>query len=73
MISDACELVEGRCECTNPAHQHSEGRCGKRLALDKRGQLGWGGWEACPIDGNPAHDTLSNCQVLCWDCRMRSP
>jgi hypothetical protein len=71
VIADAWELVEGKCECSNSAHQHPEGRCNKRLLADKRGQIGWGGWDACPADGNPAHNTLTNCQIFCWDCLAR--
>ncbi len=72
VVKDAWELVEGKCECSRTVHQHPEGRCNKRLSLEKRGQVGWGAWEACPIDGNPEHNNLSNCEILCWDCRTRS-
>ena len=71
VVKDVWELVEGKCECTNPMHQHRDGRCNKAITWEKRGDMGWGGWEACPVDGNPAHDNLSNCQILCWDCRAR--
>ena len=72
VVKDAWELVEGKCECTRATHQHPEGKCNKRLSLEKRSQVGWGAWEACPIDGNPGHNNLSNCEILCWDCRTRS-
>jgi hypothetical protein len=39
---------------------------------ESRGKVGWGGWEACPIDGNGEHNTLTNCEILCFDCRTRS-
>ena len=71
VVKDAWELAEGRCECSRAAHNHPDGRCNKRLILEKRGQVGWGALEACPIDGNPEHNGLSNCEILCWDCRMR--
>ena len=72
VIKDAWELVEGKCECTRSMHQHSEGRCGKQLLWEKRGKFGWGAWEAHPIDGVSAHSSLSNCEIICWDCRTRS-
>jgi hypothetical protein len=72
VVNDAWELVEGKCECTRAAHQHLEGRCVKHLMRDSRGKVGWGGWEACPIDGNGNHNNLSNCEILCFDCRMRT-
>ena len=71
VVKDAWELVEGRCECYKASHNHPDGRCNKRLAAEKRGQAGWGGWEACPIDGNPDHVGLSNCEIICWDCHTR--
>jgi hypothetical protein len=70
VVKDAWELVEGKCECTRTAHQHPETRCNKHLLWENRG--GWGGWEACPIDSNPAHNTLSNCEILCYDCHSRA-
>ena len=71
VVKDAWELVEGKCECSRASHQHMNGACGKALDWEKRGQVGWGSWEACHIDGNTDHCTLSNCQILCWDCRNR--
>ncbi len=71
VIKDAWELVEGKCECSKANHNHPEVRCNKRLTFEKRGEVGWGGWEASPIDGNPENNRFSNCQILCWDCRMR--
>jgi hypothetical protein len=51
VVKDAWELVEGKCECSRSSHQHAEGRCNRHLILESRGKVGWGGWEACPIDG----------------------
>jgi hypothetical protein len=39
---------------------------------ENRGKFGWGGWDACPIDGNAQHNTLTNCEILCFDCKSRS-
>ncbi len=72
VVKDAWELVEGKCECNRTSHQHPEGRCNKHLSWEKKGQVGWGAWEAHPIDGVPAHNNLSNCEILCWDCRNRT-
>jgi hypothetical protein len=72
VVKDAWELVEGRCECNKAMHQHPEGRCNKKLQWEKKSDVGWGAWEACPIDGIAAHNTLSNCEILCWDCRNRT-
>jgi hypothetical protein len=72
VIRDAWELVEGKCECTRSQHQHPDIRCNKHMIWESKGKIGWGGWEACPIDGNPAHNTLSNCEIICFDCRSRS-
>jgi hypothetical protein len=71
VVKDAWELTEGKCECTRIAHQHLEGRCNKHLSWEKRSNIGWGAWEACPVDGDGQHNTLTNCEILCWDCRNR--
>ncbi len=71
VVKDAWELVEGKCECTRTSHQHPDLRCNKQLMWEKKGQVGWGGWDACPIDGNGSNGTLSNCEILCFDCRSR--
>jgi hypothetical protein len=71
VVKDAWELVEGRCECSRALHQHAEGRCNKKLEWEKKDNIGWGAWEAHPVDGNPAHCGLTNCEILCWDCKNR--
>jgi hypothetical protein len=68
VVKDAWELVEGKCECGRSVHQHPEGTCNKKLLWEKRNNIGWGAWEAHPIDGISAHNNLSNCEILCWDC-----
>ena len=72
VVKDAWELVEGKCECSRSSHHHPEGRCNRHLIPESRGKVGWGGWEACPIDGIEAHNTLSNCEIICFECRSRS-
>lgn len=56
----------GYCECTRVSHGHGK-KCGKQLVLGNRGREGRGKWEAHHrTAGGP--DTLSNCEILCWDC-----
>jgi len=69
VVKDAWELVEGHCECSNPLHHHEDNRCNKRILWEMRGKIGHGAWEACPIDGKAEHNTLSNCQIICWECK----
>jgi hypothetical protein len=68
VVKDAWELVEGKCECSRQVHQHLEGRCNKHLLWGKRDQVGWGAWQAHPIDGIKDHCNLSNCEIICWNC-----
>ena len=72
VVKDAWELVESKCECTRSAHQHPDKRCNKHLMWENQGKFGWGGWDACPIDGHAEHNTLTNCEILCFDCKSRS-
>jgi hypothetical protein len=69
IVKECWELVEGRCECSKKAHNHTNGTCNKHLIWEKQGQVGWGAWKPCPIDGVKEHDNLSNCQILCFDCQ----
>jgi hypothetical protein len=69
VVRDAWELVEGKCECSKTFHKHPDVLCNKHLIWENRGKIGWGGWEACAIDGKKEHNTLSNCEILCFDCR----
>ena len=71
VVKDAWELVEGKCECTRSFHNHPEGRCNKHMMWENKGQIGWGGWDACHIDGNSNHASLTNCEILCFDCKSR--
>ena len=72
VVKDAWELVEGKCECTRKSHQHPDVRCNKHMMWESQDKVGWGGWKACPIDGNQAHNTLSNCEIICFECYSRS-
>ena len=44
--------------------------CGRRLAWLGRGKPGVGMWQAHPKDGNPDNNTLANCEIICWPCRI---
>ena len=67
VVRDAWKRAGGRCECTRVRHAHIGGRCNKQLSWNNRGRDGWGKWEAHHrLAVGP--DTLSNCEILCWDC-----
>ena len=55
-----------KCECQRMMHGHS-GRCNRILVWGNRGRDGWGGWETGSRD-NRSDTSLSNCEVLCWEC-----
>jgi len=55
----------GRCECTRSLHSHIN-RCGWTLSMKTA--------EFCHIANQSPdrHDTLSNCEVLCHDCHVKT-
>ena len=55
-----------RCECKRTTHGHS-GRCNRLLVWSNRGRDSSGGWEADSRD-NRSDTSLSNCEILCWEC-----
>jgi len=60
----------GKCECRRVGHVHSIPH-GSSLTRANRGREGRGAWEAHHrVRGGP--DTLSNCEILCWDCHSRT-
>lgn len=59
------------CECRRKEHDHSYSRCNKELVWENRGREGKGCWEAHHINSNGG-DTLSNCEILCWDCHSQT-
>lgn len=67
-VEEAWKRAGGRCECRRTTHNHSYVRCNKELVWENRGrETGRGAWEAhhrSSIGG----DSLSNCEILCWDC-----
>ena len=71
VVEAAWKRAGGRCECRRKTHEHYYGRCNKELVWENRGREGRGKWEAHHIvSGGP--DTLSNCEILCWDCHSRT-
>ncbi len=66
VIDAAWKRSGGRCECGRASHGHGK-TCGKQLVYGNRGREGRGKWEGHHkwADGP---DTLSNCEILCWDC-----
>lgn len=70
-ILQAWRRAEGKCECARASHNHSYRRCNKELVWENRGREGRGAWEAHHISSTDG-DTLSNCEILCWDCHLRT-
>ncbi len=66
IVDRAWERCGGYCECKRVTHGHAA-PCNKRLSLGNRGREGWGKWEAHSISGLHK-DSVSDCQILCWDC-----
>jgi hypothetical protein len=67
VVKQAWERSGGQCECQRRTHKHFYIPCGKSLAWKKRGQVGTEGWEAHHVTSFGG-DTLSNCEILCWEC-----
>ena len=67
VVEAAWRRAEGRCQCRRRSHKHRYVRCNKQLVWDNRGREGRGKWEAHHIS-RTGGDTLSNCEILCWDC-----
>lgn len=80
-VLQAWKRAEGKCECVIQSHRHegaffkSTNRCDKLLTWGNRGrESGQGAWEAhhkvSVESGGP--DSLSNCEILCWDCHSKT-
>lgn len=70
VIDQAWERADGACECKRTSHGHGP-ICGKNLIRSNPGRAGYGAWEAHHIDSS-GPDTLSNCEILCWDCHEKT-
>ncbi len=71
VINQAWQRSGGKCECRRTSHGHSYVRCNKELVFDNRGREGRGAWEAHHVNSNGS-DTLSNCEIICWDCHKKT-
>lgn len=71
VVSEAWIRADGKCECERESHGHRT-PCGKSLFWKSRGrEEGKGAWEAHHKEsGGP--DTLSNCEIICWDCHKET-
>ena len=71
-ILQAWKRAGGKCECRRASHNHPYIRCNKELVWENRGrEEGRGAWEAHHINSEGG-DTLSNCEILCWDCHLKT-
>ena len=66
VIKQAWTRSGEHCEWTRISHVHFRKMCLKYLIYENRGSEGRGAWEAYHID-SPADDSLSNCELLCWE------
>jgi len=72
VVAQAWRRAGGKCECRRTTHGHLYMRCNKELVWENRGrEEGRGAWEAHHISSTGG-DTLSNCEILCWDCHQRT-
>ena len=69
VVAQAWRKAGGMCECTRTTHDHDYVRCGKVLVWENRGREGRGAWETHHISSTGG-DTLSNCEILCWNCHQ---
>ena len=71
VVTQAWKRAGERCECGRVSHPSHGARCGNGLIWENRGREGGGAWEAHhKTAGGP--DTVSNCEILCWDCHLRT-
>ena len=71
VVEAAWRRSGGYCECRRKTHEHSYTRCNKQLVKANSGRAGRGCWEAHHLDASRG-DSLSNCQILCWDYHSRT-
>ena len=74
VVEQAWKRAGVKCECRKWTHNHGVMRCNKELVFVNRGrerQGRQGTWEPHRIN-RMGGDTLSNCEILCWDCYKRS-
>ncbi len=66
VVEQAWRRAGGKCECRRKRHNHYYVRCNKELVWANRGREGRDKWEAHHIS-SIGGDTLSNCEILCWE------
>ena len=69
VVDAAWARAGGKCECPRVTHDHGQTRCNKALVKANRGREGIGAWEANHrrrVESG-GDDTLSNCEILCWN------
>ena len=73
VVKEAWQRAGGKCECKRTTHDHAV-RCNKQLVLGNRGREGNGCWEAHHIVAieTGGSNTLSNCEILCFDCHSKT-
>ncbi|MDD8012498.1 MAG: HNH endonuclease signature motif containing protein [Acidobacteriota bacterium] len=74
-IKKAWQSADGRCECRRISHNHPYIRCNKALVWENRElEDAPGAWELHHITDvrNGGSDSLSNSEVLCWDCLTKT-
>ena len=69
VVEAAWKRANGKCECRRSTHGHSIPHS-KQLVKENRGRDGRGAWETHHKSGDS--DTLSNCEILCWDCHKQT-
>lgn len=74
VVKAAWKRADGKCECRRLGHNHLYGRCNKELVWENRGREGRGCWEAHhkTAVASGGDDSLSNCEILCWDCHNKT-
>ena len=71
-VKEAWKRARGKCECRRITHNHQYVRCNKELVWENRGrETGRGAWEA-HHKSSTGGDSLSNCEILCWDCHSKT-
>lgn len=74
VVQAAWLRAAGHCECPRVTHDHGRTKCNKQLVWNNRGREGRGAWEAnhrVRVESGGS-DTLSNCEILCWNPCHRS-
>ena len=73
VVKEAWKNAGGRCECRRTTHGHSV-PCNKELVWENRGRSGRGCWEAHHkvAESSGGSNTLSNCEILCFDCHSKT-